>query len=461
MTKRQMFKELRDKAYTLLKISLIIGVSLKTAKRMNKEYKEGTLIREHGLVGKVGNRKVTVNKKKVLEEYLESQSLLTHDGKAEPYNFSYFCKYKLKEPCSLSTFYLIMEENLIASPWANKATKKANNKLLKAKLKNKNISKKEKKQIKEIIKWNEKTYFRKARPEYAGEIGEIDACKDYWLGDTQSHLYACYDPATKRINAIHIEKEETTHGYYIILKMLIEKGLIPETFKSDCRSVFIINKRDAGALAHKDVNTQFGFVLNLLEVGMENSSEPTFKGGVERVFRTIQNQLKGEFRERGITTFEKANEYLKEYMEQYNKQYAIKAAKKETKFKKITLSDKKINELLSIRTFKKIDKANSFSFKSELWSLYDENKNRLSFKEKSAILILETLNGEVIAKYYGETMVMKKTDYKYFTGSQKEQYKNLRRITPSFTAPDNHPWGYKMFMLYLHNTNNLKRYLKK
>ena len=100
-------------------------------------------------------------------------------------------------------------------------------------------------------------------------------------------------------------------------------------FKGDCRSSFVINKKDAGALAHKDVNTQFGFVLNQLGIKMENSSEPTLEGGIERFFRTAQNHLKGEFRERGITTFEEANEFLQEYKEQYNNRYSITAKKKE------------------------------------------------------------------------------------------------------------------------------------
>ncbi len=312
-----------------------------------------------------------------------------------------------------------------------------------------------------IIDLNKKVYFRKARQEHAGEVGEVDACKDYWLGSVQSHLHACYDPATRTITSLHIEKEETTHGYYKLLETLILKGTVPKLFKGDCRSTFVINKKDAGALAHKDVNTQFGFVLNQLDVKMENSSEPTFKGGIERFFRTAQNQLKGELRERGITDFETANEYLEEYKIQFNKQYSIKPIKSERHFVEIKMTKKEINELLSIRSFRKTDKANSISYKNELLSLYDKNNNRLAFKEKSVILILETLNGQRIGRYLGEQIKLKPTDFKYLTGSQKEQYKSMRQLTPSFSSDNYHPWGYNVFLLYLNKTNNLKRYLRK
>ncbi|MCK5867350.1 MAG: hypothetical protein KAG14_03045 [Mycoplasmataceae bacterium] len=157
-----------------------------------------------------------------------------------------------------------------------------------------------------------------------------------------------------------------------MLEQLIKNKRLPLMFKGDCRSSFVINKKNAGALAHKDVNTQFGFVLNQLGIKMENSSEPTFKGGIERFFRTAQNHLKGEFRERGITTFEEANKFLQEYKEQYNKRYSINAKKKENKFKDIELSQIEINELLSVRSFRKTDKANSISFQNTLYSLYDD-----------------------------------------------------------------------------------------
>ena len=133
MTKRIKFKLYRDDGLNLKWISDLMGVSEKTTKRWNKELKEGTLIRQHGLFNKVSNRRSIKNRKLILQEYLDSCLLITSDKKAMPYNFSYFIKYKAKTQCSLSTFKNIMKENLIASPWANKKTKKAYNKILKQK----------------------------------------------------------------------------------------------------------------------------------------------------------------------------------------------------------------------------------------------------------------------------------------------------------------------------------------
>ena len=258
---RQLFKELRDKNNTLKQIANVLNVSIRTTIRWNKLLLQNKLSLTHGLKGKKPNFKSTIKKEEILQEYLDSAKLVTKDKKAEPYNFSYFVKNKLK-------------------------SKEVNN------------------LIKEISEINKKVYFRKARIRNEGLIQEIDASKDYWLGNTYSHLYISYDPATRKILAIHLEKEETTRGYFHILNKLIRDNKLPQKFKADCQSSFVINKKDAGAMAHKDVNTQYRFVLNILNVKSENSSEPTFKSGVERFFRTCQNPLKAEFRERNITTFE-------------------------------------------------------------------------------------------------------------------------------------------------------------
>ena len=76
--------------------------------------------------------------------------------------------------------------------------------------------------------------------------------------------------------------------------------------------------------------------------------------------------------------------------------------------------------MLSVGSFRKTDKANSISFQNTLYSLYDDKYNRVSFKEKSAILVLKTLHGKIVAKYMGNTLILEKTTLQYLTGSQKE-----------------------------------------
>ena len=113
------------------------------------------------------------------------------------------------------------------------------------------------------------------------------------------------------------------------------------------------------------------------------------------------NQLKGEFRERNIKIFDEAHKYLKEYKKQFNIKYSIKSIKSKNKYKKYNLTNDEIWELLAIRSYRKTDKANAISYKNALFSMDDKNNNRISFDEKSAILILKTLNGKRQAKYMG------------------------------------------------------------
>ena len=118
-----------------------MSISERTCKRWNKELLSNNLIRGHGLTNKKSNFKSKINKTKIFNNYLALANKITKDKKAEPSNFSYAVEFKMENKCSLSTFKNIMKENYLAAPWAQKSTKKAFNKLLKQKLKNKNISK--------------------------------------------------------------------------------------------------------------------------------------------------------------------------------------------------------------------------------------------------------------------------------------------------------------------------------
>ena len=207
--------------------------------------------------------------------------------------------------------------------------------------------------------------------------------------------------------------------------MLIKKS----NFKSKINKAKIFN--NYLALANKITKDKKAEPYNFsyaVEFKMENKcSLSTLKKAIERSFKAMLNQLKGEFRERNIEAFDEASKYLNAYKKQFNIKYAIKPIKSKSKFKKYNLTNDEIWELLAIRSYRKTDKANAISYKNTLYSMDDKNNNRVSFNEKSAILMLETLNGKRQAKYMGKSLNLKPTDYKFLTSSQKEQSKKFKK----------------------------------
>ncbi|WP_369085871.1 hypothetical protein AB5V95_03025 [Metamycoplasma spumans] len=71
-----------------------------------------------------------------------------------------------------------------------------------------------------------------------GMIVEIDATPDTMgLGET-FHTYHAIDPATGRLLAVHVSKEETNIGYMNLLEKLFRTHGIPQIIKTDKRTTF-------------------------------------------------------------------------------------------------------------------------------------------------------------------------------------------------------------------------------
>jgi len=80
----------------------------------------------------------------------------------------------------------------------------------------------------------------------------------------------------------------------------------PSVFYSDRHAVFHVSKRDA----HTERLTQFGRVLNDLNIELICANSSQAKGRVERANKTLQGRLVKEMRLKGINTIEQANVWL-------------------------------------------------------------------------------------------------------------------------------------------------------
>src|SRR3990167_5558984 len=84
---------------------------------------------------------------------------------------------------------------------------------------------------------------------------------------------------------------------------------------------------EVGGPVDKHNLTQFGRAMKYLGIEMIPAYSPEARGRSERAFRTHQERLTKELEMLGITTMDKANEYIKNiYMPAYNTEFAISAA---------------------------------------------------------------------------------------------------------------------------------------
>lgn len=174
-----------------------------------------------------------------------------------------------------------------------------------------------------------KSHPPRPRRENAGELIQVDASKHKWLygDDNYYYLHGGIDDATGKVTSCFLEKEETTHGYQIVLKDTIINYGIPECLYTDYRTIFKSNKKELtleDELAGKEIkNTRFANMLHYIGTDIISTIDPRSKGRIERLWRTFQDRLYKELKKKNINTIEKANQYIKDvFLPRYNSRFA-------------------------------------------------------------------------------------------------------------------------------------------
>jgi len=170
-----------------------------------------------------------------------------------------------------------------------------------------------------------------------GEMAQMDASQFDWLGNgTYLHLHGAIDDATGRILALHFEKEETFAGYCELVFQMNQAGHLPREIYTDGRTVFVYNSNKkkkltlADELAGKvESQPQFARALKELNILLIIARSAQAKGGIERLWETLQDRLAKDMRRKGITSVQQANEFLRHYIPYYNRKFAVQAANPE------------------------------------------------------------------------------------------------------------------------------------
>src|SRR6202034_4449681 len=134
------------------------------------------------------------------------------------------------------------------------------------------------------------------------------------------------DDATSEIYyAQLVEEESTTTVMAAVLEVIERKGLFCALY-SDRGSHFWLTPKAGGKVDPHQV-TQLGRALRDLGVQMIPAYSPQARGRSERNFGTWQGRLPQELRLRGITTVEKANQFLREeYLAEFNRRFCVPPA---------------------------------------------------------------------------------------------------------------------------------------
>jgi transposase len=212
--------------------------------------------------------------------------------------------------------------------------------------------------------------------EREGEMIQMDASSFDWLGDSSYlHLHGAVDDATGRILALHFEKEETFEGYCELMFQMNQDGHLPREIYTDGRTVFAYDSKKkrkltmAEELAGKvESQPQFARAIRELKILLIIAKSAQAKGGIERLWETLQDRLTKDLKRKGIVSLEQANEFLKLYIPYYNRKFAVQAANPE----KAYLPKQGISALQLIfakQETRKLDSGLAFAFQGQKYRL--------------------------------------------------------------------------------------------
>jgi transposase len=182
---------------------------------------------------------------------------------------------------------------------------------------------------------------RSRRQRYAqkGMLVQIDGSIHDWLegrGPWMT-LLGAIDDATGEVLGAQFGDKEDTEGYFHLLNGIVAQHGVPLAIYHDGHGVFEVPEQQPMTLeeqlAGEKKHTQFGRLLDEMDIASIRSRSPQSRGRIERLWGTFQDRLVSELRLAGVSTRNQANELLSKYLPFHNKKFAVPAAEEGTAFR--------------------------------------------------------------------------------------------------------------------------------
>ena len=188
----------------------------------------------------------------------------------------------------------------------------------------------------------------------------MDASRHEWLiGQPQAALHGAIDDATHKLTGLYLCVSESLMGYTEILQQTHKRfGGMPRAVYTDRAPCLYSIKHSTEKVSIQEQakeiregHSQWLQMCNILKIELIIALSPQAKGRIERLWQTLQGRLPFIFRFLGITTIEKANEYLAHYVDEFNKRFSVPAQEEELYWQPIP-TGQDLEYLLSVRTEK-------------------------------------------------------------------------------------------------------------
>ena len=172
---------------------------------------------------------------------------------------------------------------------------------------------------------------RKRRDRYTqeGMLLQIDGSPHEWLEGRgpRLSLIAAIDDATGKVADALFREQEDAQGYFLLIKQIVAKHGIPVALYHDRHGIFERSHLEKESIEEQLEGqrelTQFGRLMQELEITSIAAMSPQAKGRIERLWGTFQDRLVSELRLARVATMNEANGMLERFIPAHNQRFAV------------------------------------------------------------------------------------------------------------------------------------------
>ncbi len=182
---------------------------------------------------------------------------------------------------------------------------------------------------------------------------QIDGSRHDWLQGRGPRLTLLVgvDDATGKVVGAVFRPQEDSQGYFLLLRQIVEGYGRPMALYRDRHSIFQENTKKLSVeqqLQGRPAPTQFGRLLDELEIRSIQVWSPQAKGRVERLFGTLQDRLITELRLHNVSSAQAAQQFLDPFLLAFNQRFAVKSSDSVRAWRKLPRSAK-LDSLFSFK----------------------------------------------------------------------------------------------------------------